>query len=151
MARAGLLAGLSAMGALLAAPAFAEEVIPAGPEFKVSRGHGYAHFSDYDGYVTNPDVARAPNGQFVVVWEEYVQGYQGYDYTSAYRLAARRMNRDGSGAGAQFNVFQVSNDDVSDLLFNPEIWGRLLYRRIRDRCQRQRALTALQRPKERRR
>ena len=51
------LAGLSAVGTLMAAPAFGEEAIPVGPEFQVSRGNtGYGY---KDGYAYNVDVSRA--------------------------------------------------------------------------------------------
>jgi cysteine-rich repeat protein len=113
------LAVVFALCVLLPAPAPAdEEVRAAGPEFRVSRGHG--SYYTYDGTAYNPDVARSPNGEFVVVWEELVENYAGYSYSRAYRVAAKRFNRNGTGKGQQFKVFQQSNEYASRA-FHPAV------------------------------
>src|SRR5689334_17926706 len=111
MSRTILLVGGLVLFALWARPSAGEEALPVGPEFQVSRGHGtdYGNYT-YDGYAYGADVARTPGGDFVVVWEELVQNYQGYDYTNAYRLAGRRMHHNGTGAGDQFKIYQQSDE-----------------------------------------
>ena len=106
MARMKPLAGVGVAAILVAAPAFAEEAIPVGPEFRVSRGHADYYAYNYDGQAYDADVARTPNGQFVVVWQERVETYSGYTEHQSQRIEARRFNRDGTGAGQQFTILQ---------------------------------------------
>src|SRR6185369_450089 len=127
MARTRPLAGIGVAAILVAAPAFAEEVIPVGPEFRVSRGHpNYYSYSAYDGLATDADITRLPNGQFVVVWEETAQSYSGYAQHTEQRVEARRFNRDGSGAGQQFTI--VHGDEAyyfeQDRVFHPSVAAR---------------------------
>jgi hypothetical protein len=58
----------------------------------------------------DPAVSRAQNGEFVVVWEEIAGRYANDGTSYQYRVAARRFNRDGTGAGQQFTVFQQPKD-----------------------------------------
>jgi hypothetical protein len=51
-------------------------------------------------YQNRPDVARAPDGAFVVVWQSYDQEGPG----SAYGVYAQRYAPDGSPRGAEFRV-----------------------------------------------
>jgi hypothetical protein len=63
-----------------------------GSEFRVN--------SYTTGYQNRPDVARAPDGAFVVVWQSHDQEGPG----SAYGIYAQRYASDGSPRGAEFRV-----------------------------------------------
>ena len=66
---------------------------------------------DLSGYFSPLDVAAAPDGQFVVVWQDEEE-------FGGYALAGRRFNADGSPAGTDFQIdqpgiFDDPNVDVS--------------------------------------
>ena len=64
---------------LVAPPAFADNVSPAGPEFQVSRGHA-SYYAYKDGYAMSPAVSRAPNGEFVVMPDDRMKATPGASF-----------------------------------------------------------------------
>src|SRR5512147_662904 len=109
MARTKPFAAIGLAAILIAAPALADNVVPAGPEFMVSRGHA-SYYAYMDGYAMAPSVTREPNGEFVVAWEEIAGRYSNVGTSYQYRVAARRFNRDGTGTGQQFTIYQQPKD-----------------------------------------
>jgi hypothetical protein len=88
----------------VATPSSGTEVVPAGPEFKIStRGFNYSY--SFDGYARTPRVASAPNGDFVVVWESYFDGPGG----SGTDVFGRRFDRTGAPRGPDFGIANVDN------------------------------------------
>src|SRR6185503_1737239 len=76
---------------LLAAVASqAAEVVPAGPEFRVSR-IGDTYHNSYDGWAIDPRAQSFSNDEFVVVWESYSYHYGYYSYTWGTGLRGRKF------------------------------------------------------------
>src|SRR5262249_19553070 len=80
----------------------AAEVVPTGPEFRVSR-IGDTYYNSYDGYATDPRAQSFSNDEFVVVWETDTYHYGEYSYTYGPGVTGRKFTPDGNG-GLEFNV-----------------------------------------------
>src|SRR5678815_93411 len=90
---------------LLLVPAVASqaaEVVPAGPEFRVSR-IGDTYHNSYDGWAIDPRAQSFSNDEFVVVWESYSYHYGYYSYTWGAGLRGRKFTPEGQGGG-EFDV-----------------------------------------------
>jgi cysteine-rich repeat protein len=88
----------------LVAPAWSAEVVPVGPEFRVSRiGDTYHSYSD--GRARDPRAVRMSDDGFVVVWEAYSYKYGYYYSQSGYGVFARRFDADGKPKAKEVPVF----------------------------------------------
>ncbi len=82
------------------AVAHATEVVPVGPEFRISRDGDTYNYSN-DGYARDPRITRMTSGEFVVVWEAYFAGA----YTEGNGLFGRRLTTEGQPAGGEFQIY----------------------------------------------
>jgi hypothetical protein len=84
-------------------PVWAAEIVPVGPEFRVSRvGDTYNNSSD--GRALDVDAEPLSDGGFVVAWDAYVYNYGYYSYTYGRAVRARRFTAEGNG-GVEKTVF----------------------------------------------
>jgi cysteine-rich repeat protein len=88
-------------------PVWAAEIVPVGPEFRVSRV-GDTYTNDGDGASLDATVEPLSDGGFVVAWESYVYNYGYYSYTYGPAVRARRFTDDAHGGVEKTVFFQAS-------------------------------------------
>ena len=91
-------------------PARAANIVPAGPEFRISRTGDVDY--GFDGYAIYPRIASTNGGEFVVVWKSYFSGYASYGET----VAARRLDGTATPMGPEFDVSLRYHDSLDPTL-----------------------------------
>jgi hypothetical protein len=104
--------------AVCAAGIHGAEIVPVGPEFRVSRV-GDTYTNAMDGLALDASVEPISDGGFVVVWEAYTYKYGYYSYTYGPAVRARRFTPEANG-GVEKSVFFLKDRDFSYGYFRPD-------------------------------
>lgn len=94
------------------ARAVAPDGLPVGPDFQVNN---FTH-----GWQTNPDVAVAPDGTFVVAWQSYDYIFEGLEggFYGPTNIRGQRHTADGEQIGA---AFEINDDPAYGRAYRPAV------------------------------